>query len=84
MRFLRPELATWLLALPLAVAWWTFRRYARTAFLRNATLGDRARAASRVSTTRGDLVMRPLNHGLTVCRSVEITSTGSDAFRARM
>lgn len=56
MRFLRPELATWLLALPLAVAWWTFRRYARTAFLRNAALGDRARAASRVSTTRGDLV----------------------------
>jgi Ca-activated chloride channel family protein len=56
MRFLHPELATWLLALPLAVAWWTFRRHARTSFLRNAGLGDRARAASRVSSTRGDLV----------------------------
>lgn len=56
MRFLHPELATWLLALPLAVAWWTFRRYARVAFLRDAELGERARAASRFSTTRGDLV----------------------------
>jgi Ca-activated chloride channel family protein len=56
MRFLHPELATWLLALPLAVAWWTFRRHARTSFLQTAGLGDRARAASRVSTTRGDLV----------------------------
>jgi Ca-activated chloride channel family protein len=56
MRFLHPELATWLLALPLAVAWWTFRRHARTSFLRTAGLGERARAASRVSSTRGDLV----------------------------
>ena len=55
MRFLHPELATWLLALPLAVAWWTFRRHARVSFLRDAALGERARAASRFSTTRGDL-----------------------------
>jgi hypothetical protein len=56
MRFLHPELATWLLALPVAVAWWTFRRYARLGFLRDAALGDRTRAASRLSTTRTDLV----------------------------
>lgn len=56
MRFLHPELATWLLALPLAVAWWTFRRYARVTFLRDAALGERARAASRLSTTRTDLL----------------------------
>jgi Ca-activated chloride channel homolog len=56
MRFLHPELATWLLALPLAVAWWTFRRHARVNFRRSAALGDRARAASRFSTTRNDLV----------------------------
>jgi Ca-activated chloride channel family protein len=56
MRFLHPELATWLLALPLAVAWWTFRRYARLTFLRDAALGDRAQAASRLSTTRSDLL----------------------------
>jgi len=55
MRFLHPELATWLLALPLAVAWWTFRRHARVSFRRSAALGDRARAASRFSTTRNDL-----------------------------
>jgi Ca-activated chloride channel family protein len=55
MRFLHPELGTWLLALPLAVAWWTFRRSARIAFQRSAALGDRARAASRFSTTRHDL-----------------------------
>jgi Ca-activated chloride channel homolog len=55
MRFLHPELATWLLALPLAVAWWTFRRHARANFRRSAALGDRARAASRFSTTRNDL-----------------------------
>ena len=56
MRFVHPELATWLLALPLAVAWWTFRRYARADFLRSAALGDRARAGSRLSTTRSDLL----------------------------
>ena len=56
MRFLHPELGTWLLALPLAVAWWTFRRSARISFLRSAALGDRARAASRASTTRHDLI----------------------------
>jgi len=56
MRFVHPELATWLLALPLAVAWWTFRRYARLSFLRDAALGPRAQAASRLSSTRGDLV----------------------------
>jgi Ca-activated chloride channel homolog len=53
---LHPELATWLLALPLAVAWWTFRRHARVSFRRSAALGDRARAASRFSTTRNDLL----------------------------
>jgi len=56
MRLLHPELATWLLALPAAVAWWTFRRYARLAFLRDAALGDRAHAASRLSGSRTDLV----------------------------
>jgi Ca-activated chloride channel homolog len=56
MRFLHPELASWLLALPVAVAWWTFRRYARLGFLRDAALGDRTRAASRLSTTRTDVV----------------------------
>jgi Ca-activated chloride channel family protein len=55
MRFLNPEYATWLLALPVAVAWWTFRRYARLSFLRHAALGERARAASRLSTPRTDL-----------------------------
>lgn len=56
MRFLHPELAAWLVALPLAVAWWTFRRHARISFLRQAALGDRARAASRLPTVRADLV----------------------------
>jgi Ca-activated chloride channel family protein len=56
MRFLHPEFATWLLALPLAVAWWTFRRYARASFVRDAALGERTRAASRLSTTRTDLL----------------------------
>ena len=56
MRFLHPEYATWLLALPAAVAWWTFRRYARLGFLRDAALGARARASSRLSTIRIDLV----------------------------
>jgi len=56
MRFVHAELATWLLALPLAVAWWTFRRYARADFLRSAALGARARDGSRLSTTRGDLL----------------------------
>ena len=55
MRFLHPEHATWLLALPVAVAWWTFRRHARLMFLRDAALGDRARAGSRLSTPRTDL-----------------------------
>jgi Ca-activated chloride channel family protein len=54
MRFLHPELATWLLALPLAVAWWTMRRYARVNFQRNAALGERAHAASRLSTAGTD------------------------------
>jgi Ca-activated chloride channel family protein len=56
MRFLHPEFATWLLALPLAIAWWTFRRYARASFVREAALGERTRAASRLSTTRTDLL----------------------------
>jgi Ca-activated chloride channel family protein len=56
MRFLHPELATWLLALPLAVLWWTFRRHTRLGFLSDAALGARARSASRLSTTRTDLV----------------------------
>jgi Ca-activated chloride channel family protein len=56
MRFLHPEFATWLLALPLAIAWWTFRRYARAAFVRDAALGERTRAASRLSSTRTDLL----------------------------
>ncbi len=56
MRFLHPEFATWLLALPLAVAWWTFRRYARASFVRDAALGERTRAASRLSTTGTDLL----------------------------
>ena len=56
MRFLHPEFATWLLALPLAIAWWTFRRYARASFVRDAALGERTRAASRLSSTRTDLV----------------------------
>jgi Ca-activated chloride channel family protein len=56
MRFLHPEFATWLLALPLAVAWWTFRRYARASFVLDAALGERTRAASRLSTTRTDLL----------------------------
>lgn len=56
MRFLHPEFAAWLVALPLAVAWWTFRRHARISFLRQAALGDRARAASRLPTVRADLV----------------------------
>jgi Ca-activated chloride channel family protein len=56
MRFLHPEFATWLLALPLAVAWWTFRRYARSGFQRDAALGPRARASSRLSSSRSDAV----------------------------
>lgn len=56
MRFLHPEYATWLLALPVAVAWWTFRRYARLGFVRDAALGQRARSASRLSTSRTELV----------------------------
>jgi Ca-activated chloride channel family protein len=56
MRFLHPEFATWLLALPLAIAWWTFRRYARAGFVRDAALGERTRAASRLSTGRTDLL----------------------------
>ena len=56
MRFVHPELATWLLALPLAVAWWTFRRYARADFLRSAALGARARDGSRLSTTRAEVL----------------------------
>lgn len=55
MRFGHPELATWLLALPLAVAWWTFRRAARAGFQRDTALGERARAASRPSTIRSDV-----------------------------
>jgi Ca-activated chloride channel family protein len=54
MRFMYPDLATWLLALPLAVAWWTFRRYARTDFRQRIGLGERARAGSRLSTAPGD------------------------------
>jgi hypothetical protein len=54
MRFVHPELASWLLALPLAVAWWTFRRYARASFRREATLSERTIAASRLSTAAGD------------------------------
>jgi Ca-activated chloride channel family protein len=56
MRFLHPEFATWLLAVPLAIAWWTFRRYARASFVRDAALGERTRAASRLSTPRTDLL----------------------------
>lgn len=56
MRFLHPDLAIWLLALPLAVAWWTFRRYARLRFRDEAGLATRTRAHSRLSGTRGDLV----------------------------
>lgn len=55
MRFLHPELATWLLLAPVAVAWWTFRRYRRAAFARKVGLGDRGRAWSRLTTTRTDL-----------------------------
>jgi Ca-activated chloride channel family protein len=55
MRFVHPEIASWLLALPLAVAWWTFRRYARAGFRRDAALGQRTTAASRLSTAAGDL-----------------------------
>jgi Ca-activated chloride channel family protein len=49
MRFLHPEYASWLLAVPAAVAWWTFRRHARLAFQREARLGERTIAASRLS-----------------------------------
>jgi Ca-activated chloride channel family protein len=55
MRLLHPEYATWLLAVPLAVAWWTFRRHARRSFLRDAALGGRTHATSRLSTSRADL-----------------------------
>jgi len=55
MRFLHPEFATWLLALPLAMGWWTFRRYARASFIREAAIGERTRVASRLSSTRSDL-----------------------------
>jgi Ca-activated chloride channel family protein len=55
MRFLHPELATWLLVAPVAVAWWTFRRYRRVAFAQKIGLGDRGRAWSRLTTTRTDL-----------------------------
>lgn len=57
MRFGHPEFATWLVALPLAVAWWTFRRAARSGFRRDAALGDRARQASRLSTSRSDVAV---------------------------
>src|SRR5262245_54100296 len=36
------------------------------------------------SITRGASGTRPLNHGLTVCRSDELTSTGWGAISARM
>jgi Ca-activated chloride channel homolog len=55
MRFLHPDLATWLLAVPLAVAWWTFRRHARASFVRDAGLGERTRASSRLSSRWTDL-----------------------------
>jgi Ca-activated chloride channel family protein len=55
MRFLHPEYATWLLAVPVAVAWWTFRRHARLAFRHEARLGARTVDASRLSGTRTDL-----------------------------
>lgn len=55
MRVLHPEYATWLLAVPLAIAWWTFRRYARAAFVRDAGLDGRTLAASRLVSRRGDL-----------------------------
>lgn len=56
MRLLHPEYATWLLALPLAVAWFTFRRYARAGFVRDAGLGPHTRAHSRLSSRWTDLV----------------------------
>ncbi len=56
LRFANPDLAIWLLALPLAVAWWTFRRAARAGFQRDTALGDRARQASRPTTVRSDLL----------------------------
>lgn len=55
MRFLHPELAAWLLVVPIAVAWWTFRRHRRLAFAESIGLGDRGRAWSRLTTTRTDL-----------------------------
>jgi Ca-activated chloride channel family protein len=54
MRFLHPELATWLLVVPIAVAWWTFRRYRRLSVTHQLGLGDRGRAWSRLTTTRTD------------------------------
>ncbi|MCC7125248.1 MAG: hypothetical protein IT178_10400, partial [Acidobacteria bacterium] len=50
MRFLQPEWASWLVAIPIAVAWWMFRRYARARFIRDAHLGARTRQASRLSS----------------------------------
>lgn len=54
MRFLHPELATWLLVVPIAVAWWTFRRYRRLSVAQRLGLGERGRAWSRLTTTRTD------------------------------
>ena len=54
MRFLRPDLASWGLVVPLLVAFWVVHRHFRTAFQRRAAIAPRFAALSRRSTPARD------------------------------
>lgn len=54
MKFLHPEMASWLLALPLAFGVWVLHVRAKRRFRHEASIGARLRALSRLSTSRRD------------------------------
>lgn len=55
MRFLHPDLARWLIILPVAFCFWFLHVRAKRRFRRRASIGSRLRALSRLSTWALDL-----------------------------
>lgn len=60
MRFLRPDLASWALVLPLLVAFWALRRRARASFRRRLPIAPRFERLSRRSSLARDFAVLSL------------------------
>jgi Ca-activated chloride channel family protein len=77
MRFLRPDLAHWALAIPLLVLLWIVHRASRAAFRRRAPVASRFAPLSRRSTLFRDLIVLFL--GMTMASALVLAMTRPQA-----